>query len=79
MQTKIIQNCWDEWKIQCGVEKIESDYLEKEVIAENTTGKFIINIGDDLNSSESDCDEGNSGSGGMFWCGRNMCQWTIFV
>ena len=64
--TKIFLNCcgWVENSVR-SVEKIESDCLEKDVITDNTAEKFIINIENDLISSESDCDEDNSGSDGM--------------
>ena len=40
---------------------MESDYHQNKVIVENTTEKLIINVGDDLISSESDYDEDNNG------------------
>lgn len=42
-----------------------SDYLEKELIVENAKIKFIISTGEDLVSSESECEEDNSGSDGV--------------
>lgn len=54
---------WKIWKLRCGhVKKIESDYLEKEAIVRNTT-ENVINLGDDLISSENDCEEHNCSDG----------------
>ena len=51
----------DEWKIWYEfIQKIELDYIEKEVTSENTTAKYIVNIGYNLISSDSDPDKDNS-------------------